>query len=146
MRIYTSCWFTPLPPDVFKVGISRGTPRRYPAGYRKLPELAPGLWFNSVTPEKYHMLYMSQLEHLDPPAIVAKLERMSGGRDVALLCYEAPHKLDDWCHRGQVSAWLWETLSMEVFEFGMEHLGGGWQHPKLHQCARKDGAPRINTA
>lgn len=138
MRIFTSSWFTPLPGGILKAGISRGTPRGYPAGYRKLPELAPGPWFNSVTPEKYHSLYMSQLARLDPAEIVAKLERMSGGRDVALLCYEKPHKPDEWCHRGQVSAWLKDVLGIDAHEYGMEELGCGRQHPKLHKCARKE--------
>ena len=42
MKIYTSSWFTNLPDTIQKIGVSRGTPRGYKAGYRKMPELAPG--------------------------------------------------------------------------------------------------------
>jgi hypothetical protein len=37
----------------------------------------------------------------------------------------------DWCHRGQVAGWLHDQLGIEVFEFGHEDAGHGWQHPKL---------------
>lgn len=42
--IKTVSWFAPLADDHIRVGISRGTPRRFPAGfrtYRKLREI-PG--------------------------------------------------------------------------------------------------------
>jgi hypothetical protein len=42
-----------LPPTFRKIGISRMVPRGYPAGYRRIEELAPGPWFNSVTPLEY---------------------------------------------------------------------------------------------
>ena len=40
MRIYTSSWATALPPTFRKIGISRMVPRGYPAGYRRIEELA----------------------------------------------------------------------------------------------------------
>lgn len=46
--IKTASWATKLPDDHLRVGISRGTPRRLPAGYRVFRSLAPGPWFNSV--------------------------------------------------------------------------------------------------
>jgi hypothetical protein len=61
MRIYTSSWFTRLPPDMLRIGISRGTPRGQPASYRRRPELAPGSWFKSVDPAEYYRWYMAQL-------------------------------------------------------------------------------------
>ncbi len=32
IAIKTGCWFTPLPDDHVKIGISRGVPRRFPRG------------------------------------------------------------------------------------------------------------------
>ncbi len=130
-RIYTSSWHTALPPHIQKIGISRSTPRGYPAGYRVMRELAPGPWFNSVSPEEYHTRFMAQLEALDAGKIVAKIHDLSGGRDAALLCYERPNDPAAWCHRGQVAGWLHEKLDIEVCEFGLENAGFGWQHPKL---------------
>ena len=72
---------------------------------------------------------MAQLAMLDPNAVMAKITNLGRGRDVALLCFENPRVREDWCHRGQVSGFLWNQLGIEVREFGLE--GHGWQHPKL---------------
>jgi len=129
MKIYTSSWSTTLPPAIQKIGISRGTPRGYPAGYRRMPELAPGPWFNSVSPGEYHRLFMAQLAALDARAVLGKMHDLGAGHDVALLCFEAPADPQAWCHRGQVAGWLHDKLAIEVCEFGL--AGHGWQHPKL---------------
>ena len=56
-------------------------------------ELAPGGWFNSVTPAEHHQLYMAQLAQLDARAVVEKIAKFGAGRDVALLCFEKPGEL-----------------------------------------------------
>ena len=121
----------PSPAEIQKIGISRGTPRGYKAGYRRMPELAPGAYFKSVSPAEYHKRFMAQLAALDAKAVLAKIESLAGGKDVALLCYEAPGDATAWCHRAQVSWWLKDELGLEVFEFGMEGAGCGRAHPKL---------------
>jgi hypothetical protein len=102
VRIFTSSWFHPLPSNIQKVGISRGVPRRQPAGFRMMSELAPGPWFNSVGPAEYRRLYLDQLAALDAQAVVDKLHTLGEGRDVALLCFERPDDAQ-WCHRGYVA-------------------------------------------
>jgi hypothetical protein len=145
--IYTSSWFTKLPDSILKIGISRSVPRGYPAGYRRIRELEPGSWFNSVTPIEYHRLFMEQLALLSPRQVFAKIDGMaregaersgwsSPSKDVALLCFEAPEDPDAWCHRGQVAAWLKDTLDLDVYEFGLA-AGAGWSHPKLYKDFRK---------
>jgi hypothetical protein len=96
-----------------------------------MPELAPGPWFNSVSPADYYKRFMAQLAGLDAKAARDKIESLSGGKDVALLCYEAPDDAAAWCHRGQVSGYFKDQLGIDVFEFGMEAAGCGWHHPKL---------------
>lgn len=140
MRIFTSSWFTPLPPDIQKIGVSRGTPRGYAAGYRKMPELAPGSWFQTASLRDYKQMFFDGLARLDPAATVARMEDLGAGRDVALLCYEHPHKDADWCHRGYLAAWLHDTLRLDVLEFGLEDRGGGWQHPKIPREYRRTPA------
>lgn len=138
MNIYTSCWYTTLPPEIQKIGVSRGTPRGYPAGYRKMMKLAPGPWFRSVSVAAYRQLYFDDIiVRLDPREIVNEIRDMSGGRDAALLCYEQPDKPDDWCHRGYISAWLKDRLDLDVFEYGMEGSGCGWAHPKIPEKYRQ---------
>ncbi|PWJ81527.1 hypothetical protein C7441_11059 [Pseudaminobacter salicylatoxidans] len=141
MRIYTSSWFTNLPPEIQKIGVSRGTPRAYPAGYRRMPELAPGPWFQTANLRDYKQLFFESLSKLDPSKTVAKLEDLSAGKDCALLCYEAPQKDADWCHRGYLSAWLQDSLGLDVFEYGMEDRGAGWKHPKIPSQYRHPAKP-----
>ena len=139
MRIVTSSWFTDLPDTFQKIGISRGTPRAYPAGFRRMPELAPGPYFRSVSAEEYHRRFMAQLASLDAHVIVAKMEELSAGRDAALLCYEAPDKAEAWCHRAYVSAWLHDQLGIDVPEYSMEGAGIAWAHPKMPSQFRRQG-------
>ena len=109
--IYTSSWFTPLPLDFVKIGISRGVPRNQPPGYRRIHSLEPGPWFRVVSPEAYHELYMTQLAKLDAAAILREIAQLGQAADrVALVCYESPTDPDAWCHRGQVAAWLSDEL------------------------------------
>lgn len=143
MNIFTSSWFTPLPLEIQKIGISRGTPRGYAAGYRKMPELAPGPWFNSVNVREYKQRFFAILDDLDPRSVVRKIEDLSAGRDAALLCYEDPRRLDQWCHRGYVSAWLHDHLGLQVFEYGHQERGFGWQHPMIPPEYRRVEGPQA---
>lgn len=130
--ILTSSWFTKLPDDHLKFGISRGTPRGTPAGYRKYMKLAPGSWFNKVSPQEYQKRFqVEMLDQLDPERVVRELLDFADGKVPVLVCYEAPNK-PDWCHRGLVSLWLKQTIDLDVFEFGLEECGCGGRHPKLH--------------
>jgi hypothetical protein len=137
-RVLTSWWFATLPADHVKIGISRGTPRGQPGGYRRYPRLAPGPWFHSVDPVEYLRLYHDEvLSKLDPQRVVQDLREIAGDKTPVLVCFEKPEPSDDqWCHRGAVSAWLHDTVRLEVFEFGQEACGCGWQHPKLHSLQR----------
>lgn len=136
MRIFTSSWYTKLPMTIQRIGVSRSTPRGAAAGYRKMAELAPGSWFNSASDENYKTLYFEILSKLDPKKVVAKMEELSAGRDVALLCFEKPTD-NQYCHRAYISIWLQDKLGLEVFEYGLEDRGCGWHHPKLPAQYRK---------
>jgi hypothetical protein len=119
LLIKTASWATKLPDDHLRVGISRGTPRRLPAGYRIYRALAPGPWFNSVGIEEYCELYRSEiLGPLDPRVVLLGL---ANGRVPVLLCYEQPIP-GQWCHRAMAAEWLAEALGATVPEFGHESL------------------------
>jgi hypothetical protein len=131
--IRTSSWFRPLPPGHFRVGISRGTPRGLPAGYRRYPRLAPGPWFKTEPdPLAWSRRYFDEiLAKLDPARVVGELVKMVPGQVTVLVCFEPPPPDPRWCHRAWVSAWLHDTLALEVPELGHETCGCGWSHPKL---------------
>jgi hypothetical protein len=120
--IKTGSWFNPLPDGHKRIGISRGIPRRTPAGYRIYKTLAPGPWFNSVGIDEYHHLYRTEiLGPLDPRTVVSALNELAGGLIPVVLCYERPGT-GDWCHRAMVAEWLAEALGVVVPEVGHEHL------------------------
>lgn len=126
----TASWFTKLPDDHKRIGISRGTPRRMPAGYRIYRALAPGPWFNSVGIEEYYHLYRTEiLGPLNPRTVADDLARLAGGLVPVILCYERPSPqatmltgAGDWCHRAMAAEWLAEALGFVVPEFGFEEL------------------------
>lgn len=127
--VVTSSWFTPLPREYARIGISRGQPRGQ-SGYRMYRKLAPGSWFKSVSVEEFRKRYMGQLADLDAGEVLAEIKLLADGRNAALLCFERPGD-GQICHRGYVSAWLKEATGLDVVEFGLEDSGSGWGHPKL---------------
>jgi hypothetical protein len=129
--IKTSHWFRPAGPDECIVGISRGVPRKIAAGYRLARELAPGPYFKSASVHDYKALFFQGLSTLSPEKTVARLYDLANGRSPVLVCYEPPDPKGPWCHRGYVSAWLHDSLGIEIHEVGQEHEGFGWAHPKI---------------
>lgn len=134
--IKTASWATKLSDDHMRVGISRGVPRRLPAGYRVFRALAPGPWFNSVGVEEYYRLYREEiLGPLDPKLIADSLLDMGNGRIPVMLCYEQPN-CGQWCHRAMTAEWLAETLGIAVPEFGFESLSQH-EHPLMPPQLRR---------
>jgi hypothetical protein len=79
--IKTSSWFTKLPADHCRIGISRGMPSAQKAPYRNYRQLTPGPWFKTcATPQEYVRLYYTEvLSKLDPKAVVSALAAMADG-------------------------------------------------------------------
>jgi hypothetical protein len=130
MKIVTASWFTQLPPTHAKIGISRGTPRRQPAGYRMFKALAPGPWFSSVDVHEYRRLYQAEvLDQLDPAHVLNRLQELAEGRVAVMCCYERPDGVS-WCHRAMAAAWLHKHTGTFIPEHEYEHLLQQ-QHPLL---------------
>jgi hypothetical protein len=125
MTIYTSHWqLKQWPQGYTRVSISRGNPRWLPAGsYKTFRALAPGKWFNSVSPREYLDLYNAEiLGKLDPRRVVEELEAL--GPNPTMLCWEGPKGIEagtHWCHRHIAAQWLEDTLGIQVEEL---------KHPK----------------
>jgi hypothetical protein len=112
----TSCFALYQGPG--RVCIARWAPRGTPAGYRMFAPLAPGAWFNKVPEDEYRRRYFGEiLAQLDARAVVADLERLAGGAEPVLLCWERPpFTATNWCHRRMVAEWLKSTIGLEVPE------------------------------
>ena len=68
--------------------------------------------------EVYNARFRNEvLSKVDARQFVQQLQLITGGRDVALCCYEKP---GDKCHRHLVGQWLEEQLGIKVIEFGSD--------------------------
>ncbi len=142
-QMKTASWFTKLPDDHQRIGISRAAPRGLTPGYRHYRALAPGKWFNTPDPVEYYRLYKSEiLGVLDPRRVAADLANLAPGKEPCMLCYEQ-HGKGQWCHRAMVAEWLAESLGVLVPEYGFELLAQG-DHPLMPpQLRRHIAKPAI---
>ena len=68
--------------------------------------------------QNYSIKYIEQVLKIQTPESVYKtIEEWSGGKDVALCCFE---KSGDFCHRHLVSMWLNKYLSIGVVEYSFK--------------------------
>jgi hypothetical protein len=127
----TGSLFGPLPDNHVRIGISRGVPRRMPAGFRRYPRLNPGPWFNSVDADEYDRLYAAEvLARLDPHRVRDELLRLADGRVPVLCCFERGPPAT--CHRALVAEWF-EKAGITCRELGHEERA---EHPLMMPLAR----------
>jgi len=106
MKIYTS-YFGNLRAlgnaGIMPISIARYSPKWYDGA--RFPGVAPTSYMLSgaCSHEEYLKKYQEILNRLDPHQVIKNIQAFSGGRDVALCCYEKP---GDFCHRHLLSEWL----------------------------------------
>lgn len=119
MKIYTS-YFGNIKrlneSGVFAICVAIGRPK-----FLSLPQMlnvAPTRYMVSgpCSREEYLRLYDQILAKQDAHQVVSQIESLSGGRDVALCCYEKP---GDFCHRHILAKWITDNTGIEVKEFGI---------------------------
>jgi len=81
----------------------------------KIMDLAPTPDMLHMTEKEYTPLFDKILDKLSPAEILERLEKLSGGKDIVLLCYE---KVGEFCHRHLVADWLTKSLGIEIKELG----------------------------
>lgn len=109
MVIYTTYFANvkSLPREIVPIAICGRSPESWKGLEYK--RLAPKWEFFKVWKENHdNDYYITEfrkqvLNKLNPHSVVMELERMSGGHDIALVCYEKPA---DFCHRHLVADWL----------------------------------------
>jgi uncharacterized protein (DUF488 family) len=89
---------------------------RIPPWYKGdcLTELAPKYSWLLLERSEYIQNYNKKLSGLSAEDILNQIKDLSGGKDVALLCWESPGKF---CHRQLVAKWLHENLGIQVNEY-----------------------------
>lgn len=123
MKIYTSYFanLKKLPNDVVPIAICGKSPTGYKGLEYKV--LAPKYGFFQEWKQNHDNdfyikhFYDEVLNKLDAKRVCENLQILSGGQDVALICYEKP---GDFCHRHLVAEWLSKELGIEVNEFGIK--------------------------
>jgi len=109
MKLYTSYYamMRRFPENLVPISIAGKAPDFYHGiEYKKL---APKYkffmeWKKNHDNGFYISHYQSEvLNYLQAKLVYRKLYKLSGGRDVVLLCYEKP---EDFCHRHLVADWL----------------------------------------
>ena len=113
----TASYFSYFGPG--RIGISRGTPRHCPAGYRLYRPLAPRRDMLQLPYEAFREIYLREiLAPLDPETVVTELQRLAGEHEPVLLCFEKPPlTVHNWCHRRIVAGWFRESLGLQVPEY-----------------------------
>jgi hypothetical protein len=76
-RIVTSCWFTALPSDYCRIGVSRGVPRNQ-SGFRMYRKLQPGPYLKLPDGPFTERYYREVLAQLDPRQTVDELMELAG--------------------------------------------------------------------
>lgn len=120
MKIYTSYYAKcrKIPHTITRISIAG----KAPTGYRGIEYkvLAPKKdffmkWKDNHDNDYYIECFNKQvLSVLNPADVYNRLEELSGGQDIVLLCYE---KSGDFCHRHLVADWLSKNLGIEVKEW-----------------------------
>jgi len=121
MRIYTS-YFGNLKKlqdaGIATIGIARFPPKHFYG--TSLLSLAPKSNMLQMAEQQYREEFKKILASLNPHTIYQRIQEISEGKDVALLCFEKPN---EFCHRKMVAHWLIKNLGIEVTEYGLEHAG-----------------------
>jgi hypothetical protein len=121
MKIYTG-YFGKLrtyqEKGLFTVSIARGNFKYGTVNYKEL-SLCPSwaMLKRNYSREEYEKTILGKV---DPAELIKKLKKMSGGKDIVLLCYEKDHTT---CHRSFVSDWL-NSNGIECQEYGLKAKQG----------------------
>jgi NTP pyrophosphatase (non-canonical NTP hydrolase) len=126
MKIYTSFYdnLKYLPEDVVPISIAGEAKDWYKGDEYK--KLAPKLWFfkqwKKTLDNDFYIEHFKEevLDVLDVKKVIEDLMKISGGKDIVLLCHETPGKF---CHRHLVAKWLMEN-GYDVIELENLNYGG----------------------
>lgn len=92
-----------------------------------------------ITQDRYVELYNKEiLGKLRVEEVVYEIERLSGGKDAALLCYEKP---GDFCHRHLLADWLTRESGLVVEEFDQEKHSEVQEQPET--VSKADNEPTL---
>lgn len=142
MRIFTSYFGrTALlqRSGIVPIGIALWLPRWYSGKSMKSVDPTAYMVKGDITQDRYVELYNKEiLGKLRVEEVVYEIERLSGGKDAALLCYEKP---GDFCHRHLLADWLTRESGLVVEEFDQEKHSTAQPQPET--VSKADNEPTL---
>ena len=118
MKIYTSYFANGArlhKAGIMMIGIALYPPKWFEGPSIKIVSPSWDILHNSNGEEDYTKRFETEiLARRDPKTVMAAIEHLANGKDVALCCFEKPN---DFCHRHIVAKWLNEKLGLEVSEY-----------------------------
>lgn len=117
MRIYTSYFGRLTMLDnrrIWPISIARWPPKWYDRAEMKTVAPTAYMVKGDITREQYVKMYKDILSRLRVEDVIADINRLSFGHDVALLCWEKP---EDFCHRHLLADWILNESGVLVEEF-----------------------------
>lgn len=120
MKIYTSYFSNGkklAEAGVMMVGVALYPPKWFNGfSFKNVAPTSSILFAKGQTGEEYTRRYKAEvLSRVNPNLFIESLQRISGGRDIALCCFEKP---ESFCHRHILAKWLTEKTGVEITEFG----------------------------
>lgn len=120
MKIYTSYFARArqlTAKGIVPVSIAQKPPHWYYGARTLTVAPTPSILYTTKSDEEYTRRFKTEvLGHADARRFADELKELSGGKDVALCCYEKP---TEFCHRQLVAEWLREELGEDVTEWGV---------------------------
>ena len=106
MKVYTSYFANSRAlgkENIKLISIARYSPKWFYGPRYTIVSPTAYMLSSACTHEEYLHKYVEILHRLDPKKVIADVESIAQGKDVALCCYEKP---GDFCHRHLLSEWL----------------------------------------
>ena len=121
MKIYTSYFSNSkrlAEAGVKQIGIALYPPKWFKGVSLKCVAPTASILYGSKGQEDYTRRYQNEvLSNINPKYFLETVESYSGGRDVALCCFEKP---GDFCHRHLLAEWLRQVAGISIEEFHAE--------------------------
>ena len=121
MRVFTTYFakLRKLDNKITPVSIARYTPKWYTGKTCKM--LAPSAetlmgYKDSGDWKIFQNKYLEELGRLDPNEVNDELKKLSGSKDIALVCFEKEYFE---CHRSICAKWLNDSLGIRVRELNL---------------------------
>lgn len=130
MKIYTSYFGNArrlAEANILQIGVALWKPKFFNGACLKNVTPTKYMLSDECSMEEYLRLYDKILNRQDANKVIEQIKSLSGGRDVALCCYEKP---GDFCHRHILAKWLTDNTGIVIEEYNGQKPEETKEEPK----------------